>query len=53
MTVRLVSPMGVVVSVSEEKAARLGSGWVPYVADQSAPTTKPERKPRVKKTTKE
>lgn len=27
---RLVSPLGVVVSVSEEKAARLGSGWRPF-----------------------
>lgn len=42
---RLVSPLGVIVSVSEEKAARLG--WEPYVADQPKP--KPTRKPRAKK----
>jgi hypothetical protein len=43
---RLVSPQGVVVVVSDEKAERLG--WEPYEADQPAP--KPVRKPRVKKT---
>jgi hypothetical protein len=37
---RLISPLnGVVVNVSDEKAARLGSGWV--AADK--PTAKPKR----------
>lgn len=46
MMVRLVSPDGVVVSVTEEKAARLG--WEPYKVDRPEPP-KPARKPRAKK----
>lgn len=39
--VRLISPRGVIVSVSEEKAERLG--WEPYQADQ--PADPPKRRP--------
>lgn len=40
MTVRLINSVTkVVVSVSEEKATRLGDHWVPYVPEQ------PKRKP--------
>lgn len=47
---RLVSPLGAVVSVSEEKASRLGSGWRPFEDVYPAEGEKPvARKPRVKK----
>lgn len=40
MTVRLRNSVnGAVISVSEEKAARLGDHWVPFVVEQ------PKRKP--------
>lgn len=39
---RLISPMGSVVNVSEEKAARLGSGWVPFEAPEQ-PKKRPGR----------
>jgi hypothetical protein len=44
---RLVSQQGVVVNVSDEKAERLGSGWVPV--DAAPAEEKPAAKPAVKK----
>lgn len=50
MTVRLISPAGAVVSVSEEKAERLGSGWRPFEVEQPEPVEKPvTRRSRSKK----
>ncbi len=41
--VRLISPMGSIVNVTEEKAARLGSGWAPFEPEEQPVKRKPGR----------